>query len=82
MSDAAAARELEATPMPLPAGLEIEWLGVSGCRLTFEGVSIFIDPFVSKPPLRNRLLRRVSLSEPSLKADPRPQGPLRWAADM
>jgi L-ascorbate metabolism protein UlaG (beta-lactamase superfamily) len=63
LSDAAAARELEAAPLPLPPGLEIEWLGVSGYRLTFESVSIFIDPFVSRPPLRNLLLRRTSLPD-------------------
>ena len=44
MSDAVAARELERIPLDLPTGLDIAWLGVSGYRLTFEGVSIFIDP--------------------------------------
>jgi L-ascorbate metabolism protein UlaG (beta-lactamase superfamily) len=63
LSDAAAARELEAAPLPLPPGLEIEWLGVSGYRLTFEGVSIFIDPFVSRVPLRNLFLRRTALPD-------------------
>ena len=50
--DTAAVRELERVPLELPAGLEIEWLGVSGYRLTYEGVSIFIDPYVSRVPLR------------------------------
>ena len=35
-----------------PPGLEVEWLGVSGYRLTYEGVSLFIDPYVSRVPLR------------------------------
>jgi L-ascorbate metabolism protein UlaG (beta-lactamase superfamily) len=63
LSDAAATRELEAAPLPLPRGLEIEWLGVSGYRLTYENVSIFIDPFVSRVPLRDLLLRRIALPD-------------------
>ncbi len=52
-NDLAAARDLEVPSLGLPAGLEIEWLGVSGYRLTFEGVSIFVDPYVSRAPLRS-----------------------------
>jgi L-ascorbate metabolism protein UlaG (beta-lactamase superfamily) len=66
MSDSAdlrAARELEGTPLDLPPGLEIEWLGVSGYRLTFEGQSIFVDPFVSRVPLRTLLLGRQALPD-------------------
>jgi L-ascorbate metabolism protein UlaG (beta-lactamase superfamily) len=66
MSDSAdlrAARELESTPLDLPPGLEIEWLGVSGYRLTFEGQSIFVDPFVSRVPLRTLLLGRQALPD-------------------
>ena len=59
MSDAQALRELEAAPLGLPAGLEVGWLGVSGYRLTYEGVSLFIDPYVSRVPLRAFLLRRT-----------------------
>ncbi|MDX6616910.1 MAG: hypothetical protein QOD60_2001, partial [Solirubrobacterales bacterium] len=47
----------------MPPGLEIEWLGVSGYRLTYENVSIFIDPFVSRVPLRDLLLRRTALPD-------------------
>ena len=39
---------------------EIEWLGVSGYRLTYEGVSLFVDPYVSRVPLRALLLGRVA----------------------
>jgi len=56
--DRAALRELAATPLGLPAGLEITWLGVSGYRLTYEGVALFIDPYVSRVPMRDLLLRR------------------------
>jgi L-ascorbate metabolism protein UlaG (beta-lactamase superfamily) len=56
--DRAALRELVGMPLGLPAGLEITWLGVSGYRLTYQGVSLFIDPYLSRVPLRDLLLRR------------------------
>jgi L-ascorbate metabolism protein UlaG (beta-lactamase superfamily) len=64
--DAQALRELEAVPVGLPTGLELSWLGVSGYRLTYEGVSLFIDPYVSRVPLRSLLLRRVALPDEAL----------------
>ena len=39
------------------------WLGVSGYRLTYEGVSLFIDPYVSRVPLRAFLLRQKTLPD-------------------
>jgi L-ascorbate metabolism protein UlaG (beta-lactamase superfamily) len=64
--DAQAARELERIPLDLPPGLEIQWLGVSGYRLTYEGVSLFIDPYVSRVPLRALLLRRRALPDATM----------------
>jgi L-ascorbate metabolism protein UlaG (beta-lactamase superfamily) len=64
--DAQALSELEAVPLDLPAGLEIEWLGVSGYRLTYEGVSLFVDPYVSRVPLRSLLLRRPAMPDEAL----------------
>ena len=61
--DAQAVRELERAALDLPAGLQLVWLGVSGYRLTFEGVSLFIDPYVSRVPLRALLLRRKTLPD-------------------
>ena len=55
--------ELEARPLPLPPGLEVEWLGVSGYRLTYEGHTLFVDPYVSRVPLRDLLLRRRALPD-------------------
>ena len=49
----------------LPAGLEVEWLGVSGYRLSCEGKTLFIDPYLSRVPLRNLLLRRPTLPDPA-----------------
>ena len=64
-ADAQALRELERVPLDLPVGLEATWLGVSGYRLTYEGVSLFIDPYVSRVPLRSLLLRRKALPDES-----------------
>jgi L-ascorbate metabolism protein UlaG (beta-lactamase superfamily) len=65
-TDAQALRELERVPLDLPRGLEVAWLGVSGYRLTYQGVSVFIDPYVSRVPLRALLLRRRALPHESL----------------
>ncbi len=65
-SEQQAADELERAPLGLPSGLEAVWLGVSGYRLTYEGVSIFVDPYVSRVPLRSLLLRRLALPDPAL----------------
>jgi L-ascorbate metabolism protein UlaG (beta-lactamase superfamily) len=64
--DRAALDGLEQVPLGLPAGLEVEWLGVSGYRLTYGGVSIFIDPYVSRASLPALLLSRPALSDPAL----------------
>ena len=56
--------ELEARPLQLPAGLEVEWLGVSGYRLSYEGQTIFIDPYLSRVPFRDLVLRRQALPDP------------------
>ena len=31
-------------------GLEVEWLGVSGYRISLEGQTLFIDPYLSRVP--------------------------------
>jgi L-ascorbate metabolism protein UlaG (beta-lactamase superfamily) len=64
--DVSALRELEAVPIGLPAGLELEWLGVSGYRLTCEGISLFVDPYVSRVPLRALLLGRLAMPDTAL----------------
>jgi len=64
--DSHALREFESVALELPAGLSISWLGVSGYCLTYEGVSIFIDPYVSRVPLRTLVLRRKALPDPAM----------------
>lgn len=64
--DLAAVRSYESVALELPAGLELEWLGVSGYRMTFEGKTIFVDPYVSRAPLKSLLLRRTALHDQAM----------------
>jgi L-ascorbate metabolism protein UlaG (beta-lactamase superfamily) len=64
-ADGQALAELEARPLELPAGLEIEWLGVSGYRLTYERQTLFVDPYLSRVPFRDLLLRRPTMPDPA-----------------
>jgi glyoxylase-like metal-dependent hydrolase (beta-lactamase superfamily II) len=66
IDDAGALRELEAVPLLLATGLEVQWLGVSGYRITYEGVSLFVDPYVSRVPLRALLLGRLAMPDEAL----------------
>lgn len=63
--DRQALAELERRPLDLPAGLEVEWLGVSGYRIACEGRTLFVDPYLSRVPLRSLLLRRRALPDPA-----------------
>ena len=62
-SDRATARQLawpEARgPSPLPAGLELTWIGTAGFRLAYQGVVVWIDPYVTRLPLGDLARRRV-----------------------
>jgi L-ascorbate metabolism protein UlaG (beta-lactamase superfamily) len=62
--DGEALGELEGEPLALPAGLEIEWLGVSGYRLSYEGRTLYVDPYVSRVPLSSLLRRRPAMPDP------------------
>lgn len=66
LADSQAIRAMESVAVGLPDGLDVKWLGVSGYCLTYEGVSIFIDPYVSRVPLRSLLLRRRALPDPAM----------------
>ncbi len=59
-------RGLEAGELGLPHGLRIEWLGVSGYRLSYEGVSLLIDPYLSRVGLSALLLRRAARPDPAM----------------
>lgn len=64
-ADTQALAELEARALRLPAGLEVEWLGVSGYRLSYEGRTLFVDPYLSRVPFRDLILRRRALPDPA-----------------
>ncbi len=57
--------ELEAMPLQLPPGLELEWLGVSGYRISFEEQTLFVDPYLSRVPFIDLLRRRPTLPDPA-----------------
>jgi L-ascorbate metabolism protein UlaG (beta-lactamase superfamily) len=61
--DEQALSELERRSLELPDGLEVEWLGVSGYRLTHEGQTLFVDPYLSRVPFRDLVLRRRTLPD-------------------
>jgi len=64
-ADAEALPELEtpASALGLPDGLEIEWLGVAGYRLAYEGRALLIDPYISRVPFEHVLRRRPALPD-------------------
>ena len=62
--DGQALGELERQPLRLPPGLELEWLGVSGYRIGYEGQTLFVDPYVSRVPFADLLRRRPTLPDP------------------
>ncbi len=63
--DTQALAELETRPLELPPGLEVEWLGVSGYRFGYEGRTLFVDPYLSRAPFRDLVLRRQALPDPA-----------------
>jgi L-ascorbate metabolism protein UlaG (beta-lactamase superfamily) len=64
--DADAMRQLADRPLELARGLELEWLGVAGYRLSYEGETIFIDPYVSRVPLSSVLRRAPALADAAM----------------
>jgi hypothetical protein len=64
--DAEAMRELASTPLELPLGLELEWLGVAGYRLSYEGQTIYIDPYLSRAVGRE-LREQASVRHPAAR---------------
>ncbi len=57
-SDSLTARQLAAS-LSLPAGLELTWLGTAGFRLAYQGVVVWIDPYVTRLTMSQLLRRRV-----------------------
>lgn len=65
-TDAIAMHELSRAPLALPAGLELEWLGVAGYRLTYEGQTLYVDPYVSRVPFSAVVRRTPAFSDRAL----------------
>lgn len=59
-SDLDAHQGLLGRPIPLPKGLEIEWLGTAGYRIAFEGQSLILDPYFTRASMAD-IARRVPL---------------------
>src|SRR5262245_4459501 len=62
--DGQAVSELEHGSLELPPGFELEWLGVSGYRMSYEGQTLFMDPYVSRVPFSDLLRRPSALPDP------------------
>ena len=45
--------------MQLPPGLEVTWIGTAGVRMAYQGVTLWIDPYVTRLSFRSLALRRV-----------------------
>ncbi len=64
--DDVALSELAEPPLALPDGLGLQWLGVAGYRLSYEGQALYIDPYVSRVSLRSVLSGTPALADPAL----------------
>lgn len=49
--------DLAKAPVPLPGGLELEWLGTAGYRLTYDGQTLLIEPYLTRVPFSQVLGR-------------------------
>lgn len=49
--DLTAMRDLAKVRLPLARGLELEWLGTAGYRLTVDEQTLLIDPYLTRVPL-------------------------------
>jgi L-ascorbate metabolism protein UlaG (beta-lactamase superfamily) len=57
---------LAASPLPLPAGVELRWLGVAGYRLSYEGQALYIDPYVTRVPFRAMVSKQPAVADLAL----------------
>jgi L-ascorbate metabolism protein UlaG (beta-lactamase superfamily) len=50
----------------LPPGVDVQWLGVAGFAISYEGTTILIDPYVTRRPVGELLRRKVVTPDPVL----------------
>jgi L-ascorbate metabolism protein UlaG (beta-lactamase superfamily) len=65
-ADSAALAELSreaARTLALPGGLELEWLGTAGYRMSFEQRTLYVDPYVSRVSLGDVLRGRRAVAD-------------------
>ncbi len=67
-ADTATLADLVKVPLPLPAGLDLEWLGTAGYRITYEDHTLLIDPYLTRVPLKAVFGSQPSLPDPALHA--------------
>lgn len=67
-ADRSTLADLVRVPLPLAEGLELEWLGTAGYRLTYAGHTLLIDPYLSRVPLSAVLRRSTALADPASHA--------------
>ena len=53
-------------PVELPDGLELQWLGTAGFRLTFDDTTVLIDPYLSRAPITDIARNRPLRSDPAV----------------
>jgi L-ascorbate metabolism protein UlaG (beta-lactamase superfamily) len=58
-SDALTADQLALAGPLLPPGVELTWIGTAGFRLAYQGVVVWIDPYVTRLSMGALLRRRV-----------------------
>jgi L-ascorbate metabolism protein UlaG (beta-lactamase superfamily) len=66
--DLAAMRDLVNVGLPLARGLELEWLGTAGYRLTVDDQTLLIDPYLTRVPLGAVFRRSPAQADRSLHA--------------
>jgi L-ascorbate metabolism protein UlaG (beta-lactamase superfamily) len=64
--DRATLNDLARRPLRLPAGLQLEWLGTAGYRMTYENHTLLIDPYLTRVPLRAVFERAPAHADPAL----------------
>jgi len=68
-ADAATQRSLAWSCSPragdLPAGVELEWLGTAGFRISYQGQHLLIDPYLTRIPLGALLRGRPVAPDPA-----------------
>ncbi len=65
-ADTATFADLTRVAVPWPAGLEVQWLGTAGYRLTAHGRTLLIDPYLTRVPLAQTFRRDAVLGDPEL----------------